>query len=192
MRTIIVIGHARSGTSLPEGILHHLGVNMGNKKNWRRADEANEKGYFENRYFVDVNIDITENNTVDRGRMRKLVEKYKDEVWGVKDPRFLQTWEYWKPYFENPIFILVKRDPKSISRSVGYRDDGKYTKEKRYEDTMKEVKQYYKDAEQLDEDVLVVNFEDYFKNDDQIMQIAEYLDLPYKKTDLVDPNLKHF
>ena len=191
MRSIIVIGYARSGTSLTAGVLHELGVDMGDKRVWRKTDEANEKGYFENSQFVRANQAILETGKVPD--LQKVVDKNKGEIWGAKDPRFLQTWEHWEPYIENPHFIFCMRRIGSIAESVCSRDNGKYSPEKVYNDVIADVYNYYHLIAKIKGfPFLSVQYEDYFDNDKQIKKIAKFIGLPYKDIDLPDINLKHF
>lgn len=187
MRTIIVTGYHRSGTSLTAGILHHLGVDMGS--NWREEDEANEKGYFENKDFVKANQAILEEGKVPD--LEKIVDKHKSELWGAKDPRFLDTWEHWD--FPNPHIIVCMRAIDSIAKSVCYRDDGRFSKAKKYDDVVEDIARYQKNFRKIKGyPTLYVQYEDYFKDDKQIRKIAKFVGVRYKKVDLVDPNLKHF
>lgn len=190
MRSIIVIGYARSGTSLTAGILHHLGVDMGDKRVWRKTDEANEKGYFENSQFVRANQSILEKGKVPD--IESLVAKQKG-TWGAKDPRFLETWEYWEPYIENPYFIFCLRNIDSIARSVCSRDDGRFGLKKEYEPVIEDIHRYYRLLPKLKGfPILHVQYEDYFKDDTQVKAIAKFVGLSYKNIDLPNINLKHF
>ena len=191
MRSIIVIGYARSGTSLTAGVLHELGVDMGDKRVWRKTDEANEKGYFENSQFVRANQAILEKGKVPD--LQKVVDKNKGEIWGAKDPRFLHTWSYWEPHIENPMFILCLRDFDSIAKSVCSRDNGKYGPKKEYGYVVEDIIIYYMSVIKLkDFPLLTIHYENYFKDEKQIKNIAEFVGLPYKDIDLPDINLKHF
>lgn len=192
MRTIIVTGYARSGTSLTAGILHHLGVNMGDQKTWRVADEANEKGYFENSEFVMANHLILNEDKL--SNFKKIVDKHKSELWGMKDPRFIETWEHWKPFIENPMFIVCDRKNESVAESVCFRDDGTYSEKKEYDDVIKDIRSYKRKIYKTIKDYprLYVDFDRYFKDKGQIKDIADFVGVPYKDIDLVDSNLKHF
>ena len=51
-QTVVILGMHRSGTSLTAGILHLLGVNMGDRL--LPADKFNAQGYFENQIILDL------------------------------------------------------------------------------------------------------------------------------------------
>lgn len=192
MRSIIVVGPARSGTSLTAGVLHHLGVNMGNKSVWREADDANETGYFENSDFVNANISIIEREEVPD--LESIVNKHKDDLWGAKDPRFLDTWDLWEPYIENPYFILCERSVESIVNSVCHRDDGRYSPKKVPENVRTEVLEYYKRLYKKFDKYprLRIQYNNYFLPQYNERAIAEFIGVPHKKVELADINLKHF
>lgn len=182
MRSIIVTGYARSGTSYVASVLDHLGVDMGS--NWRPADEANKAGYFENSDFVEANIKILEENKKpDLGSIRK---KYESELWGCKDPRFIDTIGYWA--FKNPHIVVVLRNPDSIAKSVCHRDNGKYGPEKEYNVVMKDIlKTYGKIPNLMKYPIFFYNFEE---RPDK--ELAEFLGLEWKEHDLYKPELKNF
>lgn len=59
MTTVIILGMHRSGTSIIAGVLHTLGVYMGNK--FIGAHWSNLLGHFENIEFVRLNDKILKN-----------------------------------------------------------------------------------------------------------------------------------
>ncbi len=58
MKTIIILGIARSGTSLLAGILNNLGVNMEPKKDLHRDTFLNKLGCYEDLSFLNLNREI--------------------------------------------------------------------------------------------------------------------------------------
>lgn len=192
MRTIIVTGHARSGTSLTASVLDALGVDMGS--NSRKADHANEAGYFENTDFVEANQKLLEEGK--RPALKKIVENNKSELWGAKDPRFLLTLDDWLPYLSDPHIIICMRNPVSVAQSICYRDNGIYSKKKDFLPTLREVTGYnayiprFMSVYNLP--ILFVRYEAYFDGQEQIKDIAEFIDVPYKPVKLADKKLKHF
>lgn len=124
---IIVLGRLRSGTSLTAGILHRLGVNMGD--HLLRPMPSNEKGFFEDTEFLDLHIKMTGDRWFDPDlsgideylpRYRELVElKCSQSLWGVKDPRLC----FLLPYFLDCLvcdrkMIWVDRDIEESIASV--------------------------------------------------------------------------
>ncbi|KSW10770.1 hypothetical protein CF15_08305 [Pyrodictium occultum] len=139
MKTIIVLGMGRSGTSMVAGILHILGVNMGERL--LGAHWSNPLGHFEDLDFVELNEEILRaaggswDNPPAReailavaprfyDRIRPLAEeeRRRHEVWGWKDPRTSLTVELYLPHLENPYFIVCHRDWEAIARSLKRRD----------------------------------------------------------------------
>lgn len=101
-KCIIVLGRPRSGTSLVAGILHHLGVNMGNVLVTPRP--ANPLGFYEDEELMkihDLMIGRMWHNP-DLGDAERFIEIYKNLIedrkhqtlWGVKDPRLCFTLQY--------------------------------------------------------------------------------------------------
>jgi hypothetical protein len=129
----------RSGSSATAGVMHLLGIHMGEKL--LPATRNNPKGHFENANFVNLNQEIlrsvrsTWNNppsrerilraTIPEAKIRTFIEKNMKSVWGLKDPRTLLTFEFWKPYFEEVAeiyYVFVHRPFDASVRSLAYRD----------------------------------------------------------------------
>jgi hypothetical protein len=134
-KTVIVLGTARSGTSVTAGMLSSLGVNMGNVG---YATESNPRGAFEDRDFERFHkemfnaIDggktywdpptreraLAEKPVVDSHIARLMAEKSKGQkLWGWKHPRSVLTIDLFLPYVTNPHFVMVFRNPLAIAYS---------------------------------------------------------------------------
>lgn len=113
---VIVFGVQRSGTSATAGLLHHLGVHMGNSFTNPAINDNNSKGYFEalewiwinqralggardfyHMYNLLVNILYPDRRTmaVSYNQEQRIylnttasMVSRQYELWGVKDPRF--------------------------------------------------------------------------------------------------------
>ena len=136
MKTIVVLGMHRSGTSMIAGILSHLGVNMGNDLIGERP--FNPRGHFENKEFLAMNVDIL---LVNGGswakppsreailasgkhfdsRIEDVINRSKSSLWGWKEPRTSLTIDLYYPYLENPYFIVCYRKAEDIARSIAER-----------------------------------------------------------------------
>jgi hypothetical protein len=145
MPCIVVMGCYRSGTSAVAGILHNLGVHMGN--NFQEPNEQNPKGYFEDPEFVAVNLGIYKASIVkyadEFSKNSELFEAKKKfnylcesraiamaseescgrpTKWGFKDPKFCVTAKHVELPSETKI-IWIHRDiddtAKSIIKSIG-------------------------------------------------------------------------
>ena len=134
-KTVVVLGAARSGTSVTAGMLQVLGVDMGSigpSKKW------NPKGSFEDKDFQRLNRDIfrmveeaksywnpptleqiMETRTRATPEIQRLVSEKSagKSVWGWKNPRAILTMELFMPYLTNPCFVTVFRNPLATAKS---------------------------------------------------------------------------
>ena len=142
MPCVIVLGMHRSGTSLVAGILHQLGVHMGDNLIPPRPD--NPKGFFEDERVVQINDTILRmcGGTWYRPpseacldpddfphigpfiEIMSYIEKRKDahSLWGMKDPRLCLTLGLWLRELGEARFIVVWRNPLAVARSLEHRD----------------------------------------------------------------------
>lgn len=143
MKTFVVLGMHRSGTSAVAGTLHFSGVHMGDRTTapWF----ANLKGGYEDIEWVKVNARILAHN---HGEWYKppakvevdsaLVENIKSQArksaegrqrWGFKDPRTALTIHVIHPHLKNPQYIIVTRPIEAICRSLVTRNGNQFTME---------------------------------------------------------------
>ena len=143
---IFVLGMHRSGTSAFTGILHRLGVTLGERL--LVASPENPKGYWE--HFDVVRLqDILlaalgtswreigplptgwENSDPARqirDELRKILLRdfAATKLWGVKDPRLCRLMPLWAPLIEElgfvPRFVLMQRDAGEVAASLLKRD----------------------------------------------------------------------
>jgi hypothetical protein len=136
----IVAGPPRSGTSLVAGLLHRLGVNMGNEKSFLPANADNPTGYYEDSHFVFLNDAILSraDGTVwappPRSRIKAAGKHFSDEItrrlgsreselpWGWKDPRNCLTLECYLSHCK-PKVVVCNRDPLLIAESITKMND---------------------------------------------------------------------
>jgi len=136
----MVIGCHRSGTSLVAGILHKLGVHMGD--NLLGAFKSNPRGHFEDIPIIHINDDILAANETKwhktlpvtqcpekiYSRLMAYIEKRKGRgyPWGIKDPRLVITHDIWTKALKESGCeikrILVWRNPLYIAKSFKMRD----------------------------------------------------------------------
>ncbi|MGE5305045.1 MAG: sulfotransferase [Alphaproteobacteria bacterium] len=132
-KSVVVLGLARSGTSVVAAILRTLGVNMGPSV----RDKANPYGSFEDRDFADLHkkiFDFAGKKTYWHPPtpeavlalkeqcgplIRDVVEKklLASPVWGWKHPRTILTLDLFLPHLENPHLIAIFRNPLGIAKS---------------------------------------------------------------------------
>ena len=135
-KTVVVLGSARSGTSVTTGVLETLGVDMG-PPSW--PTDWNPKGNFEDEDFAKLHKAIL--NAAAEGKtyfdppapeqilaqrdkfaasIQKLLRAKSDgkPLWGWKHPDTILMSELYLPYLVNPHFVLVFRNPLGTARST--------------------------------------------------------------------------
>ena len=106
IRTFIVLGCPRSGTSLVAGVLHHSGIDMGDRLAPEHA--ANPAGFFENLNIADLNSwilktmdiaylapippEMVNNAAQCEMEIAAAIVYYARGDWGWKDPRTVVLW----------------------------------------------------------------------------------------------------
>jgi hypothetical protein len=101
-RTILVLGPARSGTSVIAGVLHFLGVYMGKTAGPPVYEDTHLARAFEERRTAASKAIIAD---YDR----------RHPIWGYKRPALLEIVETVQHKFRNPIFIVSFKDVFSIA-----------------------------------------------------------------------------
>lgn len=131
MTCILVVGCYRSGTSAIAGVLHHLGVFMGQE--FADANFGNARGYFEDMEFVRLHYELMHKCTPETVKQYKeLIKKRNDEheYWGVKDPRLCVLLNDYFDCFSDVQIIFVTREKTeiaaSMARQIGYSDPKTY------------------------------------------------------------------
>lgn len=138
-KLFLVLCLHRSGSSATAGVMHQLGIHMGEKL--LPATPNNQKGHFENSEFVNLNQEILRsiqstwnrppsrekilNAKIPVAKVQSFLQKNRKPIWGLKDPRTLLTFEFWKPYFEEVAditYVFVHRPFDASVRSLASRD----------------------------------------------------------------------
>ena len=135
-KTVVVLGLARSGTSVTTGVLEALGVDMG-PPSW--PTDWNPKGNFEDESFGKLHKAIL--NAAEPGktyfdppaRERLLAQQEKfakpiqtliaeksdgKPLWGWKHPDTIMMIDLYMPYHVNPRFVMVFRNPVGTAQST--------------------------------------------------------------------------
>jgi len=119
-KTVLVLGQARSGTSMTAGLLNILGVNLGHSNN---PSSQNPKGAFENVTFntmtskmhLDLKADMDSKtfNAKYKIDILDVIRKRNAEsdFWGWKSALTHFSLDYWLPHLINPHFVVVTRNP---------------------------------------------------------------------------------
>ena len=124
-QTIIIIGAARSGTSIPASILHHAGVYLGEYTN----------GYQYEDKYLELNFkEWQKDNKSQLDEFRKTIDernkKYK--VWGWKDINVVWYLKDILGRLRNPTFIITSRNPLHIAYSSFEKDKKHHEVNKNY------------------------------------------------------------
>jgi len=138
LKTVIVLGAPRSGTSMTAGILYRMGVDFGKI---RKPDAENPRGYYEDRDFLKLMLKIF--RSIDASadgfhppkqkevllqkdrfdpQIKKLIdyriENTKSKYWGWKATTTSFTIPLFLEYLTNPHFVVVLRDSINRAKSI--------------------------------------------------------------------------
>jgi len=157
MRTYIITGMGRSATTFLSECLIKNGVNMGKKmhggKNgWTKENidfmELNRKIYEEAGHEFGIEkMPPTKEKVLKlrdkfKEEAKKIVNKNKDEHWGVKEPRLTSTYPIILPEIfevdDDPVVYIAIRKPKYIAKSL------MEMKGCSYEEGVKTAKEYHR------------------------------------------------
>lgn len=142
MKTVLVLGTHRSGTSLVAGMLHRMGVNMGppgRDARWIYPSWANPTGQFENPEFSELLHQFLDFDGQDaRWNPRwadlsartaeflpvfvRLIRRTESEQWGWKQAWSMLILEALLPEIRNPYFVVVRRNLPDVVDSLHRRD----------------------------------------------------------------------
>lgn len=122
-----VVGLHRGGTSAVAGVLHHLGVYLGEEENFFPPSEHNPKGYFEDKRIVALHDQMLggdwKDPTLD---YEPFIEDYRalltewqaHPLWAIKDPRLCFTLHALAEVVPGIRVILVSRSPRCAAESL--------------------------------------------------------------------------
>ena len=178
MSCVIVLGLYRSGTSAVAGVLHHLGVMMGER--FDEPSTANPKGYFEDLDFKDFHKQIMEGKDVDEDYVNLIkAREAKYDLWGVKDPQLCSllpkltenlSVDHYLINVERPINEVAD----SLVRQLGQNYDG-------WKDLMERYKQVKSDNLEIYlGPILTVNFSELISDTKKVVNdISVFLNLEF-------------
>jgi hypothetical protein len=140
-KQVLVLGNHRSGSSCLAGVLHKLGVNMGDRM--LGAHPSNPDGHYEDWDFLHLNdrvvgawknplvYQVDDNPMYDlpalppvyRKMYTALIELRNTKgLWGIKDPRLCITARYFRDLLDAPYIIEISRNREQIISSLMRRD----------------------------------------------------------------------
>jgi hypothetical protein len=138
IKTVVILAMPRSGSSLLAGILHHLGIWMGEEEDLKVGKHLNKYGCYENQSFISFNENIlfkakrlvdhslrlNDDDELVKSAVISYEEKIKDiirnnerELWGFKNPTIIYVLPYFHQHLNNPYYISLYRDVDSIAHS---------------------------------------------------------------------------
>jgi glycosyltransferase involved in cell wall biosynthesis len=138
-----VLGMHRSGTSALARVLGLMGCHMGAADELAAPDAHNPKGYWERRDVWDLDERLLaalggswhDVGALDLERLAAPVRDAFDaqgrallqrldaaRPWVAKDPRVSVLLSFWRPLLEQPVVVLVHRNPLEVARSLQARD----------------------------------------------------------------------
>lgn len=140
MKTAIVLGVGRCGSSMVAGMMHKMGIPMG--KVFIAPNKYNQSGYWEDATIMGIQNKMLasigrswwnppqDERELDRVmvnyiyQMESLIDKRNEQKvsWGWKDPRTHFLINLYKHKLINPRYIVVHRNPLSIADSIMTRD----------------------------------------------------------------------
>jgi hypothetical protein len=134
-KAVVILGLARSGSSVVTGVLRLLGVDVGARE---YADKANPYGSFEDRDFRRLHREIFELarsgatywDPPSRAAIMSLKERFAPRIkalicekeqgktlWGWKENRGILTIDLFLPYLKNPHLVVIFRNSLATARS---------------------------------------------------------------------------
>jgi len=134
MKSVVVFGQRRSGTSLFSGVLYYLGIPMGEEALPTQVSNRNPKGFFEDRSIIKISevmmryivqyesIDASKEKLLKLfgGQIEKAMNKRKKDcngIWGVKDVNMVDLLDIYRGYLTQAHFIVVHRNPLDVAKS---------------------------------------------------------------------------
>ena len=137
MKTVVVLGPCRSGSSMLAGVLSCLGVDMGDSVSLSKWKHLNKYGCYEDEDFVDLirRIVIRAGSHLDwfsfpseedvlgvqpffDMEIKRLIKSRQKDLWGWKFPWSGAVMHLLHQYLVNPFYIVLRRDSKSVARSI--------------------------------------------------------------------------
>jgi len=144
MKSLLIVGMHRSGTSAFARITNMLGFNLGPMESMGEPSKDNPKGFWEqmpvrnlNDFLLqavgaswdnphDFSVDrISEKARFDFFRLAdRFVSRLRgDAPWAIKDPRLSLTMSAWRPLLQDPVVLLVYRNPLEVASSLEARNN---------------------------------------------------------------------
>jgi len=210
VKTVVVLGMHRSGTSALMGVLQMIGVKIPEYPNDK--DKYNEKGYFENEEFRELekkvighkkwkeivpHQELLKKVEENRNEFLELLHKHRTgEVWACKLVRTSMFPEMLEN-IPNLHILYTIRDPESVFKSLEWRD--KLKRDLCYELWCEYNFRIMRFLSRNSIPFLLVYYDDMIDRTDEVMyKIGKFLDIDISKDSLNNINkfilsrLRHF
>jgi hypothetical protein len=137
--TALIVTMPRSGSSLLSGVLHSLGVHMGEPADLSMGTHLNRYGCYEDQEFqrISLNIlfeaglllDLSRRLAIDEPRLARAVARHLPRIhrfvashtqatWGFKDPGLVYLLPHLHDCFPEPRYLHLHRDTGATARSL--------------------------------------------------------------------------
>jgi len=203
-KEVVVIGPARSGTSMVAGILYYMGVDMGQGPN---PSPSNPKGDFEDDDFRTLNREIFKSAKSGSGcwfpptseelnrvahsfenKIKGLIEsRSKKQIWGWKNPWNVAAAPLFIPHLNSPHLIFVFRNSDAIAKS-GVRHTKRYEKLS-YEEALRSAEASNSNLSRMTDEYKdrypthSIQFENVIKNPEiEVYRLADFLGIKLSET----------
>lgn len=114
---IIILSPGRCGSSTVARLLHtKLNISMGTR--FRKPDQSNPRGYYEDLDFRNLNHALL-NKQIPINYFQKQLKQLINnniEPFGIKDPRICHLWQYYRAYKAR--YIICTRRPQLVVKSL--------------------------------------------------------------------------
>ncbi len=191
-KCIIVLGRHRSGTSTVAGILHNLGVYMGQTLLYK---------HFEDTRLIKLNEKLIGQwmwprlNQPFKSYKKYVESRQKDKLWGAKDPRLCFAFPIFLKYIKATTEVKVICTKRFILNSA-------HSLVKRNGIELKSAMRICEEYDNAREcslrnftgEKIHINYDDLLENKMNILsKICDFVQLPLNQNtiDFVDPNLRH-
>lgn len=213
-KNVIILGMARSGTSLTTSIFAKAGYFVDEEGAISPKNHMNPTGYWESTSLLDANEKILRSSgfnydntwiykaitdeqikSVDDfiagDEQRELLSNFEaHSPWVWKDPRLCYTLGSWWPLLDstNTIILFIRREPEAIYNSfvrVGWRKSGTEQKKATFERIQNHIDNAQRIMKTHQIPFISFNYEDYKNNPDSILnKINQACDLKLTIEDL--------
>lgn len=217
-KIVIVLGMHRSATSMTTELLSSYGLYVGEKEDLCKANQSNQRGFFENRCAVLLNDKILYEHGMHWAELQENINKVRKTKYSfeinevlnsmqkkagdgqillLKDPRMCLTEPVWRKQMVmldiEEQMVMVFRHPYEVAKSLVIRDNMNFAYALKL--------WFYNNYSALcsmatcDEPVIVLNHNNYFTAyDRQIKKIENFLNWTGVNNDLdsiIDVSLRH-